>query len=102
MNPVEMNWLQLINTGGVIAILVIAVVGFMKGNIWPRSTVEKCIAQQKETSEKSAEIIGTKLADAMTDGVKGAVQEGISLGLAEGYIKIVEIQKNNGPKGQRG
>lgn len=94
----EMNWLQVINTGGVVAILLIAVIGFMKGNIWPRSTVDKCLTQQRESSEKTAEIIGSRLADAVTDGVKGAVQEGISLGLADGYIKIAEIQKTNGQR----
>lgn len=69
---------------GLSGVLIVGIVMFLKGKIWPESMVEKALASQQESAEKTAEIISQKICVELSDGVKKGMAEGI----AEGYFKI--------------
>lgn len=72
---VTTNWLQILNTAGVIGLLVIIVYMFFSGNVMPRSTVEMMM--------KLAEASTEKLANEIKEGMKEAVKQGIIEGIHE-------------------
>ncbi len=72
---VTTNWLQIVNTAGVIGVLIIIVYALFSGNVMPRSTVEMMI---KLTEERTA-----KLANEIKEGMKEAVKQGIIEGIHE-------------------
>ena len=71
---------------GVVGILAFILVLFVRGQLWPKTMVDKTIDAQQVAAEKSATIIATQV----KEGMKNAVREGISIGLSEG-IKIARI-----------
>lgn len=78
------NWVEVITEFGVIGVLIMGIVAFLKGKIWPEAMVEKTIKAQQESAEQSAKIIATELGDRMRDGIA----QGMEQGIARGYLKI--------------
>lgn len=74
---------KILETGSVILLLGAGLLAVVKGWVWPKAMVDKVI----ESQEKTATIIAMELKDGMEDAVK----KGISAGLADGYMKITEI-----------
>jgi hypothetical protein len=71
----ETDWLQIINTGGVLGLLLLLVYMFYSGNVVPKSTVDMMI---KLTEERTV-----KLAAEIKEGMKDAVKQGIIEGIHE-------------------
>ena len=69
------DWLQIINTGGVIGLLILVLWMFATGNVVPKSTVDTMI---KLTEERTV-----KLANEIKEGMKEAVKQGIIEGIHE-------------------
>ena len=78
------NWVEVITEFGVIGVLIMGIIAFLKGKIWPEAMVEKTIEAQKEAAEQSAKIIATELADKMKNGIA----QGMEQGIARGYLKV--------------
>lgn len=72
---VTTNWLQIVNTAGVIGLLLIIVYMFFSGNVMPKSTVEMMIKLAEDRTEK--------LANEIKEGMKEAVKQGIIEGIHE-------------------
>lgn len=66
---------DLVSKGGIIAVLVIMLVGFYSGKLWPEKHVEKVI---EESRGQQAELVAKVEA-----GIKGAVKDGIVAGIYE-------------------
>jgi len=72
-NPTSI-W-EIINTGGVVALLVINLWSLATGKVMPKATVDKIIQSNMEST--------TKLANEIKDGIENAVQNGIVAGIFE-------------------
>jgi len=83
MGTVE-GWLQLVNTGGIVATLLLAVWLGARGMVWPRTTVEKFIEEQRKTMEATATLIGKEI----SAGMKSAVEDGIKLGISQAITLV--------------
>ena len=77
MDPISgaPSWIEIINAGGVIGLLVLNVWMFASGNIVPRSVLDVIL--------KASEDRTTKLADEIKGGIQEAVREGIVAGIHE-------------------
>ena len=84
MNGDGINWVEVITEFGVIGVLIMGIIAFLKGKIWPEAMVEKTIIAQRESAEQSAKIIATELGDKMREGIA----QGMEQGIARGYLKI--------------
>ena len=65
--------IQLLETGGLVAALAVAIVAMMRGWIWPKHMVDRVIDEQRKASEATAE----RIANQMENGLRHAVKEGI-------------------------
>ena len=91
MGTIE-GWLQVINTGGIVATLLLAVWLGARGMVWPKTTVDKFIEEQRKTMEATAMLIGKEI----SEGMKGAVEDGIKLGISQAITLIRELDKRPG------
>ena len=66
---------DLVSKGGTIAVLVIMLVGFYSGKLWPEKHVEKVIEESRGQQ--------AKLVAEVKDGIKDAVKDGIVAGVFE-------------------
>ena len=80
----ESHWVELITEFGIIGVLIMGILAFIKGKIWPEAMVEKMLESQRLTAEQSARTIAIELGEKMKNGVA----EGMAIGIAEGYLKI--------------
>lgn len=71
----NLNWFELINTGGTIAVLVLNLWMFASGKVIPKATVDMMV---KATEDRT-----TKLAEEIKSGISNAVKEGIVSGIHE-------------------
>lgn len=78
------DWVEVIGDLGVKGVLILGILAFFKGKIWPEAMVEKTIKAQQEVAEQSARIIALELGDKMRDGIA----QGMEQGIARGYLKI--------------
>ena len=85
-------WLPVLNTAGVIVILVVIVMAIVRGFLWPKHMVERALEEKQKGSEAAAKIVGTEIREGIEQGVGRAVSQG----LAQGYLKILKI--NTGTK----
>lgn len=69
------SWLEIINTGGVIGILVLNLWMFATGKVIPKTTVDAMITALDDRT--------VKLAEEIKSGIKDAVKEGIMSGIHE-------------------
>lgn len=69
------DWMSIINTFGVVGLLVLNLWMFATGRIMPKATVD--------TMMKAADERTTKVANEIKDGIKEAVQQGIIVGINE-------------------
>lgn len=75
---------EFILDAGVIGVLILGIWAFMTGKLWPKEMVDKTIAAQQESSEKTAEILSQVICEKMANGVA----DGMERGIAKGYLKI--------------
>lgn len=80
----DINWLDLITELGVIGVLIMGILMFIKGKIWPETMVEKALESQRVAAEQSAKIIATEMGEKMKNGIA----EGMEQGIARGYLKV--------------
>lgn len=78
----NINWFEIINTGGVVAVLVLNLWMFASGKVIPKSTVDAMM--------KSAEDRTIKVANEIKEGIEKAVKDGIVNGVAA----VRSIQEN--------
>ena len=71
----NVNWFEVVNTGGTIAVLILNVWMFATGKVIPAGTVDKMM--------KSADDRTIKLAEEIKQGIKDAVRDGIVSGIHE-------------------
>lgn len=76
------SWLEIINTGGVIGLLVLNLWMFATGKVIPKATVDFMM--------KSADDRTTKLAGEIKEGIEKAVKDGIVNGVAA--VKSIQDQ----------
>jgi len=69
------DWMSIINTFGVVGVLVLNLWMFATGRIMPKATVD---AMMKAADERT-----TKLTNEIKDGIEKAVQQGIIVGINE-------------------
>jgi len=84
MNGDIINWFEIITQFGVIGVLVMGILAFLKGKIWPEAMVNKMLEAQRESAEMSAKTIASEMGDKMKNGVA----EGMEIGIARGYLKV--------------
>ncbi len=75
---------DIILDAGLIGVLIVGLWAFFKGHIWPKEMVEKTLEAQQKAAEASAEILGTKITEGLSNGFRDAMVEAI----AEGYLKV--------------
>jgi hypothetical protein len=92
------EWITLIQTGGAIAFLALAVWLGIKAKVIPEKTHNDMLVQQKKLFEETT----SRITDGITDGMKLAVREGIREGLSEGYLKMKEINGGAKRRARRG
>jgi len=84
MNGDVINWAEVITEFGVIGVLIMGIVAFLKGKIWPEAMVNKMLDAQRESAEMSAKTIASE----MGDKIKNGVAEGMEIGISRGYLKV--------------
>ncbi len=62
-------WVPIINTAGVIVVLVALVGAIVKGWLWPKHMVERTLAEQQKAGQAAAKQIGEDLSHSMEDGI---------------------------------
>lgn len=67
------SWLEIINTGGVIGLLVLNLWMFATGKVIPKATVEFMMKSADDRTVKLAEEIRSGIKDAVTDGIVNGV-----------------------------
>jgi len=85
-----------LNTVGVIVILVLIVGAIVRGFLWPKHMVDRTLEEARKGSAAAAKIVGVEI----KEGIEHGIGRAISQGLAEGYLRILEI--NGGMKGHSG
>jgi len=78
------SWAELITELGIIGVLIMGIVAFVKGKIWPEKMVDKMLEAQRIAAEQSARIIAAEMGEKMKNGVA----EGMAIGIVEGYLKV--------------
>lgn len=76
------SWVQIVNTAGVIGLLILQVWAFWSGTVVPKTIVDRIL--------KEAEQRTTKMSGEIKDGIKDAVRDGI--------VEGVHIVRNGGRK----
>ena len=70
MTPEQVSmWVPLVNTVGVILVLVALVGAIVKGWLWPKHMVETTLEAQHKAATESAEKIGHELSNEMRSGI---------------------------------
>jgi len=78
------NWADVITELGVIGVLIMGILAFIKGKIWPEAMVNTMLEAQRAAAEQSAKIIATEMGEKLKNGVA----EGMEQGIARGYLKV--------------
>lgn len=76
--------IDLLETGGLIAALTIAIFAMVRGWVWPKAHVERVLEEQRKASEATAEIMAEQIGHSIEEGVA----KGMERGIAKGYLKI--------------
>jgi hypothetical protein len=71
----NLNWFEVINTGGTIAVLILNVWMFATGKIVPKSTVDMMLKVAEDRTTKLAEEIKTGIGNAVKDGIINGIHE---------------------------
>jgi len=70
MTPEQISaWIPIINTAGVIVVLVAIVGAIVKGWLWPKHMVDRALLEQRKAGEASAKQIGEELSGSMEKGI---------------------------------
>jgi len=67
-------WLPVVNTMGVIVILVVMVGAIVRGLLWPKHMVDRTLLEQRKAGEAAAREIGKELGKEMRDGIEQVVK----------------------------
>ena len=67
-------WLPVVNTMGVIVILVVIVGAIVRGFLWPRHMVDRTLLEQRKAGEVAAKAIGQELTGALEKGIDRIVE----------------------------
>ena len=76
--------IDLLETGGLIAALTIAVFAMVRGWVWPKAHVDRVLEEQRKASEATAEIMAKEIGSSIEEGVA----RGMERGIAKGHLKI--------------
>ncbi|TET82452.1 MAG: hypothetical protein E3J37_07230 [Anaerolineales bacterium] len=80
----DLNLFELITELGIIGVLIMGILAFVKGKIWPEKMVDKMLDAQRIAAEQSAKLIASEMGEKMKNGIA----EGMEQGIARGYLKI--------------
>jgi len=76
MSPEQIAaWLPVVNTMGVIVILVGLVGAIVRGWLWPKHQVDRTLLEQRKAGETAAKAIGQELTGALEKGIDRIIQE---------------------------
>lgn len=74
----DVSLLQIIETGGTVAVLGLMLIAFIKGWIWPAEHVTKALEAQRQTAEMNAEILASKVVEGMESAISKAIVQGVA------------------------
>lgn len=78
MSTVELDsLLSIINTGGVIAVLLMMLWVGIRGGVWPKPMVDRVMEERSKQFEVTAHVIGAEIREGIEAGVRAAVREGV-------------------------
>ena len=80
----DLSLVELITELGIIGVLIMGILAFVKGKIWPEKMVDKMLDAQRIAAEQSAKLIAAEMGEKMKNGIA----EGMEQGIARGYLKI--------------
>lgn len=73
--PDTQTIIELLETGGLVAALAIALLAMLRGWVWPEKMVDRALEEQRKAGEVVAEQIAIKMSNGMKDAVRSGILE---------------------------